>query len=182
MLESNNRVKLLLSGMDNIDILQRKTIDQAKKNIKDYEVFTKNVNQQFENSFREYKKMIEPVQKELKRQQELVKIDASTKKMIDDAVKNQKEIMDYLKSHKEEFKDKYDISKMTLFGSYARGDNRVGSDIDIAIETKLTDYFRLYDLKEELEKAFQTSVDIVRMREKMNKSLNRRIMKDGIYV
>lgn len=91
-------------------------------------------------------------------------------------------IIDYLKQHKEEFTKKYDISKMALFGSYARGDNRADSDIDIAIETKLADYFRLYDLKEELEKAFQTSVDIVRIREKMNKSLKRRIEKDGLYV
>ena len=94
------------------------------------------------------------------------------------------EIIKYLKAHKDEFAQKYNISKIALFGSYARGENRPESDIDIdiAIETKLSDYFLLYDFKEELEKLFHHKVDVVRLREKMNESLRKRIMKDGIYV
>ncbi len=182
MLKPENRVKLLLSGMENIDTLQQRTIAQAQRNIKDFEAFQKGVHLQFEKSMKEYQRVLAPVQKEMERQQRLLKIDASTQKMIDDASRSQQEIIDYLKRHKEEFEKKYNISKMALFGSYARGENRADSDIDIAIETKLADYFRLYDLKEELEKAFQTSVDIVRIREKMNKSLKKRIEKDGLYV
>ena len=94
----------------------------------------------------------------------------------------QKEIITYLKAHKELFAKKYGISKMALFGSHARGDNRPDSDIDIAIETKLSDYFLLYDFKEELENFFHTKVDVVRLRERMNESLRKRIMKDGMYV
>lgn len=109
-------------------------------------------------------------------------MDATTKKMIDDAVKNRKEIIGYLKRHKEEFRKKYDISKMALFGSYARGENRADSDIDIAIETNLCDYFRLYELKEELEKAFEASIDLVRIRKQMNPSLKKRIEKEGLFV
>ena len=92
------------------------------------------------------------------------------------------EIIDYLKKHKEDFSEKYQISNLALFGSYARGDNREDSDIDVAIETKLTDYFLLYDFKEELENFFHNKVDVVRIREKMNKALRKRIEKDGIYV
>ena len=124
MLESNNRVKLLMSGMDNIDILQRKTIEEAKKNIKNYEDFTKNVHQQFEKSFREYRKMLKPLQeqaseytkqqqqmvemyeseikpiveqveKERKEYKKLFKIDEATKKMIDDAVEVSQSIEGY---------------------------------------------------------------------------------------
>ena len=91
-------------------------------------------------------------------------------------------IIDYLKSHKDEFEKKYNISRLALFGSYSRGDNKKDSDIDIAIETKLSDYFILYDFKEELEDYFQTKVDVVRIRDRMNESLRKRIMKDGIYV
>jgi len=91
-------------------------------------------------------------------------------------------IIDYLKSHKDEFEKKYNISRLALFGSYSRGDNKKDSDIDIAIETKLSDYFILYDFKEELEEYFQTKVDVVRIRDRMNESLRKRIMKDGIYV
>ncbi len=92
------------------------------------------------------------------------------------------EILNYLKNHKDEFAKKYQISKLALFGSFAKDENYESSDIDIAIETKLSDYFLLYDLKESLEKAFGTKVDIVRVREKMNSSLKNRILKDGIYV
>ncbi|MFA5233028.1 MAG: nucleotidyltransferase domain-containing protein [Sulfurimonas sp.] len=92
------------------------------------------------------------------------------------------EILNYLKNHKDEFAKKYQISKLALFGSFAKDENHESSDIDIAIETKLSDYFLLYDLKESLEKVFGTKVDIVRVREKMNPSLKKRILKDGIYV
>ena len=102
--------------------------------------------------------------------------------MIDNTVNSQKEIIDYLKKHKDTFEKKYNISKLALFGSCSRGENRKNSDIDIAIETTLSDYFLLYDFKEELEKHFRTKVDVVRIRDRMNTSLQRRIMKDGIYV
>jgi len=95
---------------------------------------------------------------------------------------NKNEILNYLKEHKTEFYNKYQVSKIALFGSFARGENKKGSDIDIAIETKLSDYFLLYDLKEELETIFNTKVDLVRIREKMNLALKNRILKDGIYV
>jgi predicted nucleotidyltransferase len=94
--------------------------------------------------------------------------------------KNQ--IINYLQEHKNEFSKKYQITKIALFGSYSRNENRVDSDVDITIETKLSDYFLLFDFKEELENQFHTKVDIVRLRDKMNMALRRRILKDGIYV
>lgn len=92
------------------------------------------------------------------------------------------EILDFLKAHREEFKTKYQISKMALFGSYARGENREDSDVDIAIETNLSDYFALYDLKETLENHLHAKVDIVRLRDKMNPALKKRILMDAVYV
>lgn len=92
------------------------------------------------------------------------------------------QILEYLKSHKDEFFEKYQIKKLSLFGSVARDESHDGSDIDIAIDTSLSDYFLLYDFKEGLEQAFGTKVDIVRIREKMNASLKKRILKDGINV
>ena len=92
------------------------------------------------------------------------------------------EIISYLQTHKNEFMEKYQISKLILFGSYSRDENREDSDIDIAIETPLSDYFKLYDFKEELENRFHTKVDIVRLRDRMNMALKKRIEKDGIYV
>ncbi len=95
---------------------------------------------------------------------------------------NKDAILTYLKNHKDEFAQKYHISNLALFGSFARNENREDSDIDIAIDTKLSDYFLLYDFKESLEKAFDAKVDIVRLREKMNPTLKKRILREGIYV
>ncbi len=92
------------------------------------------------------------------------------------------EIINYLQSNKDNFSKKYKISQILLFGSFARGDNDINSDIDIAIKTPISDYFLLYDFKEELEKRFNKKVDIVRLREKMNNSLKKRILKEAIYV
>ena len=92
------------------------------------------------------------------------------------------ELLDYLKRHKDEFYKKYHVTKIALFGSYARGENRAESDIDIAVGTELFDYFRLYELKEELEKALDASIDLVRIRKHMNPSLRKRIEKEGLFV
>jgi len=46
-------------------------------------------------------------------------------------------IITYLKEHKDDFMKKYQISKLALFGSYSRDENRDDSDVDIAIETSL---------------------------------------------
>jgi multidrug resistance efflux pump len=97
MLKPENRVKLLLSGMNNIDILQQKTIADAQKTIKDYSTFQKQVQEQFEQSIKEYKRMVGPIQKEIERHQRLLKIDASTQKTIDDAVKATQAIEGYSK-------------------------------------------------------------------------------------
>jgi len=45
-----------------------------------------------------------------------------------------------------------------------------------------SDYFLLFDFKEELKSFFRTKVDVVRLRDKMNESLKRRTKKDAIYV
>ena len=181
-LEPENRTVLLIEGMKNIDRLQRETRERARKNIDDYEAFRRRTQQRFEKSLQAYLEPLLLVEEGSKYRSERSKPDKPIRMMAANTMKNQEEIIEYLKRHKKECKDKYDISKMVLFGSWARGDNGEDSDIDIAIETKLSDYFRLYDLKEELENAFESSVDIVRIREKMNPSLRKRIMKDGIDV
>jgi predicted nucleotidyltransferase len=91
-------------------------------------------------------------------------------------------ILEFLEQNKKNFLNKYQISNIALFGSYARDEEDKESDIDIAIETTLTDYFKLYDFKEELENFFKLKVDVIRLRDRMNESLKKRIANEGIYV
>ncbi len=90
-------------------------------------------------------------------------------------------ILNYLKKHKNEFMEKYNVEKIGLFGSYARGEAREDSDIDIFVRMK-PDLFTMVELKEQIERDLQKKVDIIRLRDKMNEALKRRILKDRIYV
>ncbi|MHB8918096.1 MAG: nucleotidyltransferase family protein [Desulfocucumaceae bacterium] len=59
---------------------------------------------------------------------------------------------------------KHGIARAAVFGSYARGDQRKRSDIDLLIgyppESKIT-LFTLVDLGDELKKALNRKVDLV---------------------
>lgn len=55
------------------------------------------------------------------------------------------------------------VKRAALFGSFARGDAKARSDIDLLIEYKSADksLFDLVDLKSELEEILERKVDIV---------------------
>ncbi|MGR3176673.1 MAG: nucleotidyltransferase family protein [Candidatus Anammoxibacter sp.] len=95
---------------------------------------------------------------------------------------NREEIIDFLLAHKTEFKQNFGLIKIGLFGSYARGENFEDSDIDIVVELKKPDLFYLIGIKQTVEDALGAKVDVVRLRDKMNKSLRYRIERDAIYV
>ncbi len=90
-------------------------------------------------------------------------------------------ILDYLNTHKKEFQEEYEIEKIGLFGSYARDEAGIDSDIDIFVKMK-PDFFKLMGLKQQIEENLNMKTDIVRLRDKMNMTLKSRILKDGIYV
>lgn len=92
------------------------------------------------------------------------------------------EILEILNKYKNENAEKYGINKIGLFGSFSKDNERDESDIDIIIETTEPDLFKLVHIKEELEKLFNKTIDIVRKREKMNPYLKKHIEKNAIYV
>lgn len=56
---------------------------------------------------------------------------------------------------------KYGIKKASIFGSYARGEQKRGSDIDILIQPKKNMGFEFFGLGEELEEKLGKKVDLV---------------------
>ena len=57
---------------------------------------------------------------------------------------------------------KYEICRAGLFGSFARGEQRANSDLDLLIEFPATvSLFTLGELKAELEGTFGTSCDVL---------------------
>lgn len=91
-------------------------------------------------------------------------------------------VLNILQQYKKENLEKYDILAIGLFGSVARGEETDDSDIDICIETKVPNMFNIIHIKEELQALFSTKVDIIRVREKMNPFLKKRIERDAVYV
>lgn len=93
-----------------------------------------------------------------------------------------KDIIDFISSHKTEFEQRFGIKRIGLFGSYARDEGREESDIDIVVELEKPDLFCLIGIKQAVEESLGNRVDIVRLRDKMNNALRRRIERDVIYV
>lgn len=93
-------------------------------------------------------------------------------------------IINYLSEHKDEFSQKFGITKLGLFGSYVRNEAQKNSDIDILIELEnnLTDiHDKKTIFKETLENYFNAKVDIAR--EKYLKPLAKKeILKEVEYV
>ena len=93
-------------------------------------------------------------------------------------------ILSYLTEKKDDFFSEYQLTKIGLFGSFARQQESEDSDIDILVEFK-ADTQNLTELKsklkEKLSKQFNREVDICR--EKYIKPyFKSNIMKSTIYV
>ncbi len=95
---------------------------------------------------------------------------------------NRNEILNILKDYKNNNLKKYDILELGLFGSVARNQASSNSDVDICIKTKTPDMFALVHIKDELQKLLSNSIDIVRVRDRMNPYLKKRIEQEAIYV
>ena len=92
----------------------------------------------------------------------------------------QLDVLNYLKEHYQEFHNKYNVEKIGLFGSYARNEATKDSDIDVFVQMhpKLLD---MIAIKQLIEEDLHHKVDIVRLRDKMNPYLKKRILRDAIY-
>jgi hypothetical protein len=90
-------------------------------------------------------------------------------------------ILEFLKDHKSELKEKFGLTKVGLFGSYAKGTATKDSDIDLAIEMEIKDFFLRNDLKEYLENSFKIPVDIGYF-DSFREFYKKKIEKEIIYV
>jgi predicted nucleotidyltransferase len=70
-------------------------------------------------------------------------------------------IIEKLRKHQPELLRKYPISKMGVFGSYARGEATKDSDIDIAVEISGPMGLSFIAMADEIENLFGIKVDVV---------------------
>ena len=97
-------------------------------------------------------------------------------------MKSTSEYLALLKQFKETKAMQYGIQKIGLFGSVARSEHHEGSDVDVCFEGVPKGFFAVGGLKMDLEQLFGCSVDVVRIREKMDSFFKEQIIKEVIYV
>lgn len=97
-------------------------------------------------------------------------------------MKSTNEVLEILKFYNSTHAVKYGFTRMGIFGSVARGEQTEQSDVDICYEGNAPSLFVLDRIQCELEELLDSPVDLVRVRERMNGTLRKRILKEGIYV
>lgn len=66
-----------------------------------------------------------------------------------------------MKNHKSEIKAKYDVKRIGIFGSYAKGLQNEESDIDVLVEFENPTFDNFMELSFYLEDLFGKSVDLL---------------------
>ena len=92
------------------------------------------------------------------------------------------EILNILREHKERLVEKYGLTKLGLFGSFARGDATDESDVDLCFDTARVEPFVATHLKKECEEILHRSVDIVQPHRFMRALFLKRLEQEVIYV
>jgi predicted nucleotidyltransferase len=91
------------------------------------------------------------------------------------------EILKTLARDKPELQRQFKVSKMALFGSYARGDQQPNSDVDILVEVDPSIGLDFVTLAERIEQLLGVSVDLVSSRAVTSKAM-KYIEPELIYV
>jgi predicted nucleotidyltransferase len=88
-------------------------------------------------------------------------------------MKTLSDILATLRREKPQLERRYGVRSLAVFGSYARGDQRVDSDVDILVEVDPAIGLRFVDLAEHLESVLGTRSEVVSRRALRPASWNR---------
>jgi len=96
-------------------------------------------------------------------------------------MKKIEEIRKKLVQYKSELENEFHVKEIGIFGSYVRGEEKKGSDLDILVEFKTApSLFRFIELEHYLKKILKVKVDLV-MKDALKPVIGGRIMKEVIY-
>ena len=95
---------------------------------------------------------------------------------------NKQTIIATIKAEKPFLQEHFGVEEIALFGSYSRGEETTGSDVDILVCIKKPSYSLLMGLYAYLEKKLNTKIDILRKGPHVSERFLNHISKDLIYV
>ena len=93
---------------------------------------------------------------------------------------NRDQVLPLLRERQSEWRQRYQLRRIGLFGSTARNEATASSDVDVWVELDPLTPFATVHLKQELEALLQRRVDLVRLRERMNPALRQAILREGV--
>lgn len=97
-------------------------------------------------------------------------------------MKTQAEVLQILIQQKSLLLETYQLTRLGIFGSYARGEQTEESDIDILVDyEKAPTLWRLIELRDYLSELFATQVDLV-TRNGLKARIRERVLAEVIYV
>jgi uncharacterized protein len=99
-------------------------------------------------------------------------------------MKTRDQIISFIAKNKDLFRNKFHITKIGIFGSFARGEQNKESDLDLIVEFE-DNTQNLYDLKLDIKEFFRSElgIEIDICREKYIKPrIKKEILKETVYV
>ena len=95
---------------------------------------------------------------------------------------NVEELIRVIREHLPDLRERYGVESLGIFGSYARGEQREDSDLDVLVEFFRTpDLFEFVALKHELSDILGINVDLV-MKDALKPRIGKRILQEVIQV
>ena len=78
-------------------------------------------------------------------------------------------------------RNEFGVITIGLFGSYAKGNQQVDSDIDLLVELKEPRFEWIAGLQMYLEKRFDKKIELVRKSDNVNRRFTQRIENEVLY-
>lgn len=104
--------------------------------------------------------------------------------MVGNKALNLEMIMNILKEHKEELRRRYGVKEIGIFGSYLRGENKEGSDLDILVEFEEDaniDLLEFVNMENYLSDRLGIKVDLVE-KSALKRRIGKHILNEVIYL
>ena len=95
---------------------------------------------------------------------------------------SENELRRRLREFKEQRGADFHLITLGYFGSYARGEARTDSDVDVVFETMEPNLWTTSIMKQDLEEWLGRSVDVSRLHNYLNPRFRARLEREAVYV